>query len=190
MRASAPTGMPKAIAPVVGADALVRPVVQATTSARVARSSCAAVGGSAAYGCGVPLAGKAERAERGACQMRPCTPLTSAPAPRESTVKSPPHSAAPVGMPSQTCRHHLTSTPVQKLCTNVQSFDQSVFSLWTVQSRSRWRLCRLRMRHTPCGYGPFLFWQDQIWGPRRAPRGGERRSKGAGAVFAAGGNGA
>ena len=27
-------------------------------------------------------------------------------------------------------------------------------------------------------------------GPRRAPRGGERRSKGAGAVFAAGGNGA
>ena len=44
------------------------------------------------------------------------------------------------------------------------------FSLWTV-------------------HGPFLFWQDQIWGPRRAPRGGERRSKGAGAVFAAGGNG-
>ena len=48
---------------------------------------------------------------------------------------------------------------------------QSVFSLWTV-------------------HGPFLFWQDQIWGPRRAPRGGERRSKGAGAVFAVGGNGA
>ena len=48
----------------------------------------------------------------------------------------------------------------------------------------------LRMRHTPCWYGPFLFWQDQRWGPRRAPRGGERRSKGAGAVFAAGGNGA
>ena len=44
----------------------------------------------------------------------------------------------------------------------------------------------LRMRHTPCGYGPFLFWQDQIWGPRRAPRGGERRSKGGGAVFALG----
>ena len=32
---------------------------------RAARSSCAAVGGSAAYGCGVPLAGKAERAEGG-----------------------------------------------------------------------------------------------------------------------------
>ena len=35
------------------------------TTARGARSSCAAVGGSAAYGCGVPLAGKAERAEGG-----------------------------------------------------------------------------------------------------------------------------
>ena len=36
----------------------------APTTAQAARSSCAAVGGSAAYGCGVPLAGKAERAER------------------------------------------------------------------------------------------------------------------------------
>ena len=42
-----------------------RPPVQAATIARVARSGCAAVGGSAAYGCGVPLAGKAERAEGG-----------------------------------------------------------------------------------------------------------------------------
>ncbi len=30
------------------------------------------------YGCGVPLAGKEERAEREAAQMRPCTPLPSA----------------------------------------------------------------------------------------------------------------
>ena len=37
----------------------------APTNAWAARSSCAAVGGSAAYGCGVPLAGKAERAEGG-----------------------------------------------------------------------------------------------------------------------------
>ena len=29
-----------------------------STTARAARSDCAAVGGSAAYGCGVPLAGK------------------------------------------------------------------------------------------------------------------------------------
>ena len=35
----------------------------------------------------------------------------------------------------------------------------------------------------------FLF-DVSMWGPRRAPRGGERGSKGAGAVFAAGGNGA
>ena len=37
----------------------------APTTARAARSGCAAVGGFAAYGCGVPLAGKAERAEGG-----------------------------------------------------------------------------------------------------------------------------
>ena len=41
----------------------------------------------------------------------------------------------------------------------------------------------------PPGAAHFLF-DVSIWGPRRAPRGGERRSKGAGAVFAAGGNGA
>ena len=60
-----PYGMRKAIGYFVGADALIRPLVQATTTARGARSGCAAVGGSAAYGCGVPLAGKAERAEGG-----------------------------------------------------------------------------------------------------------------------------
>ena len=55
---------------------------------------------------------EAERAERGAAQMRPCTPLTSAPAPRESAVKCAPHPAAPVGEPSRIRRHHLTPTPV------------------------------------------------------------------------------
>ena len=49
--------------------------------------------------------------------MRPCTPLTFAPAPRESAFKPVPHPAAPVGEPSQTRRHHLTPTPVQQLCT-------------------------------------------------------------------------
>ena len=43
------------------------------------------------------------------------------------------------------------------------------FSLWTVRLRSRWRLCRLRMRHTPCGYGPFSFPQDGKGAPA-APR--------------------
>ena len=55
---------------------------------------------------------EAERAERGAGQMRPCTPLTSAPAPRESAVKSLRHPAAPVGRLPKMRRHHLTSTPV------------------------------------------------------------------------------
>ena len=41
----------------------------------------------------------------------------------------------------------------------------------------------------PPGAAHFLF-DVSMWGPRRAPRGGERRSKGAGAVFATGGNGA
>ena len=44
----------------------------------------------------------AERAEREADQMRPCTPLTFAPAPRESAFKPVPHPAAPVGRSSQT----------------------------------------------------------------------------------------
>ena len=60
---------------------------------------------------------EAERAERGAGQMRPCTPTQDAPAPRESAIKPVPHPAAPVGEPSQTRRHHLTPTPVQQLCT-------------------------------------------------------------------------
>ncbi len=67
---------------------------------------------------------EAERAERGAGQMRPCTPLTSASTPRESAFKPVPHPAAPVGQSSQTRRHHLTPTPVQQLCTPVQSCGQ------------------------------------------------------------------
>ena len=55
---------------------------------------------------------EAERAERGADQMRPCTPLTSVPAPRESAVKCAPYPAAPVGRLPKMRRHHLTSTPV------------------------------------------------------------------------------
>ena len=67
---------------------------------------------------------EAERAERGAGQMRPCTPLTSASTPRESAFKPVPHPAAPVGQSSQTRRHHLTPTSVQQLCTPVQSCGQ------------------------------------------------------------------
>ena len=83
---------------------------------------------------------EAERAERGAGQMRPCTPLTFAPAPRESAFKPVPHPAAPVGRSSQTHRHHLSSTPVQQLCTDVQSCDQKRFFSYT-------------------GRGAFSFWR-------------------------------
>ena len=82
----------------------------------------------------------AERAEREADQMRPCTPLTFTPAPRESAFKPVPHPAAPVGRSSQTRRHHLSSTPVQQLCTDVHSCDQKRFFSYT-------------------GRGAFSFWR-------------------------------
>ena len=74
--------------------------------------------------------------------MRPCTPIASAPAPRESAFKSAPHPAAPVGQSPQTRRHHLTPTPVQQLCTHVQSCGQSAFFSYT-------------------GRGAFSFWRNQ-----------------------------
>ena len=55
-----PYGNAESHSPAVGADALIRPPVQAATTARGARS-------------------EAERAEREAGQMRPCTPTRSAP---------------------------------------------------------------------------------------------------------------
>ena len=110
----------KATSP-VGADALVRPPAQAATTAQAARS-------------------EAERAEKEADQIQFCTPTQGAPAPRESAVKSAPHSAAPVGEPSRTRRHPLTPTPVQQLCTHVQSCGQSAFFSYT-------------------GRGAFSFWR-------------------------------
>ena len=100
-----PYGNAESHSPAVGADALIRSPVQAATTPRGARS-------------------EAERAEREAGQMRPCTPIPSAPAPRESAVKSTPYPAAPVGRSSQTRRHHLTSTPVQRGGTYVPERDK------------------------------------------------------------------
>ena len=79
--------------------------------------------------------------------MRPCTPIFVGTAPRESVFKSAPYSAAPVGKPSQTRRHHLSSTPVQQLCTDVQSCDQKRFFSYT-------------------GRGAFSFWvrPKREWG--------------------------
>ena len=56
--------------------------------------------------------------------MRSCNPLTSAPAPREPAVKPVPHRAAPVGQFSQTRRHHLTPTTVQRGGTKVPERNQ------------------------------------------------------------------
>ena len=71
---------------------------------------------------------EAERAERGAGQIRFCSLLTATPAPRESTAKSLRYPAAPVGEPSQTRRHHLTPTLVFKqTCTNVQVCAEHFF---------------------------------------------------------------
>ena len=102
----------------------------------------------------------AERAEREADQMRPCTPLTFTPAPRESAFKPVPHPAAPVGRSSQTRRHHLSSTPVQQLCTDVQSCDQKrffsytgrgAFSFWRNQKENGGRIAQLAPQLNPPG---------------------------------------
>ena len=45
------------------------------------------------------------------------------------------------------------------LCERARS--RPAFFLLDRPLRSRWRLCRLRMRHTPCGCGPFSFRQDE-----------------------------
>ena len=84
--------------------------------------------------------------------MRPCTPTQDAPAPRESAIKPVPHPAAPIGEPSQTRRHHLTPTPVQQLCTHVQSCGHSAFFSYT-------------------GRGAFSFCQEQKENGGRIPRG-------------------
>ena len=59
--------------------------------------------------------------------MRPCTPINHRTPPRESAVKSAPHPAAPVGKPSQTRRHHLTPTLVQRGGTKVPERGQTFF---------------------------------------------------------------
>ena len=97
---------------------------------------------------------EAERAEREAGQMRSCTPTPSAPSAtgRQLRFRRRPKRArrqAQIGAGTD------PPTPVsaEGNCTGARP---SGLFFWTVQSRSR---C-LRMRHTPCGYGPFSFPQD------------------------------
>ena len=58
--------------------------------------------------------------------MRPCTPLTFAPAPRESAIKPVPHPAAPVGEPSQTRRHPLMPPPYSNFACTCRSATKGV----------------------------------------------------------------
>ena len=83
---------------------------------------------------------EAERAERGAGQIRPCSPMTSAPSAtgRQYRPRRRPKRARRQG---QIGAGTDTPTPVQQLCTHVQSCDQSGLFFWTV-------------------HGPFSFPQD------------------------------
>ena len=96
---------------------------------------------------------EAERAERGTGQMRPCTPTQDAPRrgnQPSSLHRTPPR---PSVQSSQTRRHPLTPTPVQQLCTHVQSCDQKRSFLLDrarpVFFSSRWKR-KWGPRCTPC----------------------------------------
>ena len=97
------------------------------------------------------------------------TPITSAPS---ATGQQSRESQKAIACPKvrQNRRLHRYADPRRARRATAPERVQSGLFFWTV-------------------HGPFSFPQDGR-GPRRAPRGGERRSKGAGAVFAAGGNGA
>ena len=110
-----------------------RPPVQAPTTARGARS-------------------EAERAERGAGQIRPCNPINRRMPPRESTTKPAVYPAAPVGQSLQTRRHHLTPTPVQRggtaWCPRATKSDffsstgRGAFSFCPEQKENGGRICQ------------------------------------------------
>ena len=51
---------------------------------------------------------------------------------------------------------HIRKTPVLSQLARRRKFGAWRFFLLDRPLRSRWRLCRLRMRRTPCGCGPFV----------------------------------
>ena len=101
--------------------------------------------------------------------MRPCTPTPSASSGtgRQLQTRRRPKRARRQGQIGA-CTD--TPTPVARGGTKVPERAQALFLFHRARR--------------------ILFLGKTKRGPRRAPRGGERRSKGAGAVFAAGGNGA
>ena len=108
--------------------------------------------------------------------------------------------ACPKARPNRRLHRSAAPPSPEGHCTGARP---SGLFFWTVHCAAVGGFAALRMRRTPCGCGPFSFRARPIRGPRRAPRGGERRSvqahgvgaevplgcKGADAVFAAGGNG-
>ena len=98
---------------------------------------------------------EAERAERGAAQMRPCTPTRSAPSATGRQFQKLRESiACPKAGPNR--GRHRYAAPRAHGGLLHRSAPKRPFLLDRAL-RSRWRLCRLRMRRTPCGYGPFSF---------------------------------
>ena len=87
----------------------------------------------------------AERAEREADQMRPCTPLTFAPAPRESASRPVPHPAAPVGRSSKPAGTISRQLPYSNFARTCKVATKSVFSLTPGAARSLFGADKKRM---------------------------------------------
>ena len=109
--------------PVVGADDLVRPSVQAATTARGARS-------------------EAERAEREAGQMRPCTPTRSAPsATGRQSQESQKILACPKASPNRRLHRYADPRRAEGNCTGARtsaffsSTGRGAFSFWARPKR-------------------------------------------------------
>ena len=58
--------------------------------------------------------------------------------------------------PSNLCRHKFRNLSYVSKPARTCRFCAKAIFLLDRPLRSRWRLCRLRMRRTPCGYGPFV----------------------------------
>ena len=65
--------------------------------------------------------------------------------------------------PSLTCRAGPPTIPRrrQEVCASADRPAEAFFLFGPCNRAAVGGSAALRMRHTPCGYGPFLFWQDQ-----------------------------
>ena len=144
----------KATSP-VGSDALVRPPAQAATTARAARSAAERAEGGTSGTLVTEILGAPQR-ETVKEKLVKCVLATRCPPhPRRGNQPSSLYCTPP--RPSE--RHRKSTCTISRQppysaeARRCRSATKSVLFFWTV-------------------HGPFLFWQDLIWGPRRAPRGG------------------